>query len=334
MLLSNTLNQSPLINMTDFSKIPEAQVVVKHILARLKKGLYSLVLVTGLPGSGKSSTCLRLKELLSTNLNKTIDPSKKITIDTLLDLLEALKNSSPGDILVIEELSVLFPSRRSMSADNVAIARVLDTCRKKQVILITNAPLLKSIDSHIRALGNILIETQRVNKIDQVVISKAFRLQTDVRTSKTYTHRFIRNGNEVHLVYTRKPSAEIWRLYESEKDTFIDKLYDKLQEQQEKKEGKEKKTPKPLRPLTKKELEVYDLYFKQGMTMTDIAAKAGCSIPLISKMVKNIKKKAEFPLENQGLMVKIPNSEPHKITYIPSEKNGQPIIKVDTIATI
>lgn len=301
----------------DYSKLPEADVVVNYIIARLRRGLYSLVLVTGLPGSGKSSTCLRLRELIQTKLNTQIDPLRKITIDTLLELLDALKNSKPGDVLVIEELSVLFPSRRAMSADNVAIGKILDTCRKKQVILLTNAPLLNSIDSNIRALANILVETLRVKRTEGVVISKAFRLQTDVRSSKTYLHRFQRKGRDVNLVITRKPSNDTWNKYEQEKDAFIDKLYTKLEEQQDKKSGKDK--PKPIKPLTTKELQIYDLYFTQGLTQYQIADKLKVSQPSVWQIVQKIIKKSNISKENRKKKLINGNQTPIKLNLYGSD---------------
>lgn len=310
----------------DYSKIPESDTVVNYILTRLRKGLYSLVLVTGLPGSGKSSTCLRLRELIDERRQIKSQPSGKVTIDTLLELLGALRSSKPGDVLVIEELSVLFPSRRAMSRDNVAIGRILDTCRKKQVILITNAPLLKSIDSHIRALSNVLVETQRVNRTEGVVISKAFRLQTDVRSSKTYTHRFTKNGKDIHLIFTRKPSKELWELYENEKDKFIDRLYLKIQSEQDKKDAKENKEKgvKPLRPLTKKELEVYDLYFNQKLTMQQIADKLGGSFQNIGYIVQNIRKKANIPKKIEHFKVENENIQHINLNSMSQmEKNSQ-----------
>lgn len=213
----------------DYSKIPEADVVVDYVRQRYERGLYSLVLVTGLPGSGKSSTCVRLGQIIEKDLFGEIRLTEDCIVDSLLSFLTILKRVTvPGKVIIIEELSVLFPSRRAMSGDNVAIARVLDTCRKKGVILLSNAPLLPSIDGHIRALANILIETLKINRTEQVVVSKAFRLQTNPRNSKTYLHRFNRDGKEVHRIITHRPIGNIWELYEANKDKFIDELYTDL----------------------------------------------------------------------------------------------------------
>ncbi len=302
---------------TKLSTIPEAKPVLNYIRTRLNHGLYTLALVTGLPGSGKSSTCLRLKELIYASRKKSIDMTKKMTCDNLLDLVEAIRDSKPGDVIVVEELSVLFPSRRAMSTDNVSIGRILDTCRKKEVILITNAPILPSVDSHIRALANILVETLRVDRSQQVVVSKAFRLNTDVRTSKTYLHRFTKKGKDINFIYTKKPGTDIWDKYENEKDGFIDKLYAKLHFEQVKKGDKENLKlgiPGTLeRPLTPKEMEAYDLYMRQGKTMTEIAKIVGCSISTISSRLKYVNKKLHILGDFKALAKKnkkIPKEKP------------------------
>tara|TARA_R100001530_G_scaffold112862_2_gene79841 strand:- start:2146 stop:3024 length:879 start_codon:yes stop_codon:yes gene_type:complete len=214
----------------DFENMPEADVVLNHINTRYKKGLNSNIYIIGLSGSGKSSTSIRLAELLF----KSRDEKPSITIvDSLLELLRAIRSSKNGDIVVIEEVSVLFPSRRAMAAENVSIAKVLDTCRKKELCLISNAPLWNSIDSHMRALGHILIETLRVNKTEKVVVSKFHRLQTNPLSSKTYRHTMQRDGRDVARMFTRMPSIERWRDYENQKDKFMDELYERLEGEQE-----------------------------------------------------------------------------------------------------
>ena len=174
----------------NYSELPESDVVVNHIYRRLQRGLYTLTLVIGLPGGGKSSTCLRLSELVSEKINGKIQLDESCIIDSSLELIDFVRKAKPGDIGVIEEMSVLFPSRRAMAAENVDVARVLDTCRKKQVILFANAPILNSIDSHIRALANISIETLKIVRTQGVVVYKPLRLQTQTKTGKTYNHKF------------------------------------------------------------------------------------------------------------------------------------------------
>lgn len=279
------------INYHDY---PESDVVVNHIYKRFQRGLYTLVLVIGLPGGGKSSTCLRLCELVSEKIHDKIELTEKCIIDSSLELIDFVRNAKPGDVGVIEEMSVLFPSRRAMASENVDVARVLDTCRKKQVILFANAPILKSIDSHIRALANVSIETLKIVKGQGVVVYKPLRLQTQPKSGKTYNHRFTRDGYEVHRSYVKKPNDELWKVYEKKKDDFMDTLYEKLKGKQMAKEMKEKKemikngeidAPKQLHP---DKIFAYQEVIMKGTSMREAARNMNRSRATISRWVKEV----------------------------------------------
>lgn len=219
----------------NFNDMPEADVIVKRVNSRLKKGLNTTIYIIGLSGTGKSSTSLRVAEIISETRERK--PSVTIT-DDLLGLLEAIRKSVSGDIIVIEEASVLFPSRRAMAADNVDLGKILDTCRKKELCLIANAPIWKSIDSHMRALGHLLIETLRINKTEKVVVSKFHRLQTNPHSGETYRHTLQRDGKDVRRMFTKMPDMDRWNEYEKQKDIFMDKLYKTLQRKQQVKQIK------------------------------------------------------------------------------------------------
>lgn len=288
----------------DYSKIPEADVVVDYIEARKKKGLYTLILTSGLPGTGKSSSDLRLAELISIRLTGENIITEENVIDDVLPLIKFLKNAREDKvcIAVIEEISVLFPTRRAMSHDNVVVGKLLDTARKKQVILLANSPLWPSIDSHIRALGNVYIETLRINKQMGVVICKPLRLQTNPGTGKTYFHRLRRKGKDVHRIIFRKPNNKTWSNYELRKDKFIDDLYEDLKNKTLKKRGKpeEKKIVKSITPL---EMKVYHLVVRQGKTRVAAAKELEINESRVREVLKNLKKKMDFeenPVENKN----------------------------------
>jgi len=291
----------------DYKNMPEADVIVEYIVARYNKGLYTLVLTAGLPGTGKSSIDIRLAELISLRLTGKNTITSANVIGSLLDLAEFVQKYKPEDKqpAIIEEISVLFPSRRAMSNDNVAIAKILDTCRKKKIILIANAPIWTSVDSHLRALGNIYLETLRINQEHSVVVCKSFRLQTSPSTGKTYFHYFRRNSKKVHRIIFRKPNRKTWDEYEAKKDKFMDELYEELKckalkkrEQTLKEMGKGVKTTinKPLTPM---ELKVYDRIFKQNIPQNKVAIELSCSASNIHQIVNRIKKKIDISHENK-----------------------------------
>jgi len=288
----------------DYKQFPESEAVVKHIHVRHRKGLYTLALIYGLPGTGKSSVCIRLGQLISQEIHGKDTITEDSIIDSLLELIKFVRKAKPGDVGIIEEVSVLFPSRRSMAHDNVAIARVLDTCRKKQVILFANAPILDSIDKHIRCLAHIAIETLRIVKKQGVVVCKALRLQTNPASGKTYFHRFSRAGREVHRIYTARPDGDIWAKYESKKDKFLNDLYDKLKARAELKDAKELKElgivskVVQVRPLTPRELEVQQLVRVKGLKQVEAARELGIAPSRITRILKNINRKCGIIPEN------------------------------------
>jgi len=293
------------ITVKEIAAGEEADLVVDYIINRKKKGLYTLALVSGLPGTGKTSTCFRLGELITKKVLGENQMKASNVVDSFLDLTKAVMNSKPEElnIFVVEEVSVLFPSRRAMAGVNVDLARLLDTARKKQVILLANAPIWSSIDSHMRALGNIYIETKKIYRMEKIVVSKFFRLQTNPRTGKTYTHSFMRDGRTVKRMHTKMPNEEQWQLYEHRKDDFMEKLYSSLVHREQKRIDKENKNNPTImiatEPLTNKEKEFLFLFKDKKLTQKEIAKKWGCTQSNISQFWSNLKKKMLKHKENE-----------------------------------
>lgn len=286
-----------------FDNVPEADIVVNYISSRFKKGLGTTIYIIGLSGTGKSSSSQRIGELLIET--RPEENLKMFIVDSLLELIEAIQQSKQGDIIIIEEVSVLFPSRRAMGSENLAIGKILDTIRKKRLCLISNAPIWTSIDKHMRSMGHVLIQTLNILKGQEVVISKFYRLQTNPASGKTYTHTMTRKGKDVQLMITRMPNTDRWSKYESKKDAFMDELYQDLKHKQiKKKEKKDKEMgrsiPKPkIKELTPKELQVHQLYNIEGLKQREIAEKFGFNRSRVSHILKNIAKKSNL-LTNNG----------------------------------
>ena len=277
----------------DFSKMLEADVIVDRVLERYKKGLNSTIFIIGLSGTGKSSTSIRLGELIS----EKFEGESKITIvNSLLEFIKSVRDARE-DVLSIdveEEVSVLFPSRRAMAGDNVSVGKILDTIRKKKMIIIANAPIWNSFDSHMRAMGHFIIETLRINKTQGVVISKFHRLQTNPLSGKTYRHTLERNGKDISRMITRMPSKERWDNYETQKDKFMNELYLKLENEQhtkEKKLNKNRDVPEP-EGLNEQEKKVYGFIYVKGLPQTEIAKILNVNEKRVSAIKKNILKKA------------------------------------------
>lgn len=211
-------------------KPPESEVIVKHILNRIRKGLGVNALIVGPPGIGKSYVCLRIAERIYNDLHQEkMDANKHVVYD-LPSAFKFVRNvARPGEPLVIEEVSVIASSRRSMALENVSLNYLLDTVRKKQVILLMNAPHIKAIDKHIQRMSHLLIECLRINKKFMFSTVKAFSLTNSQDTGKVYKHRFGNNGRDIHRSYYYPPSDYIIKEYEQTKNQFMEKLYDSLE---------------------------------------------------------------------------------------------------------
>lgn len=286
----------------DLTNVEESDIIVNHSYQRFTKGLGTTIFCIGLSGTGKSSVSLRLGELISTKIHGENRMKVENIVDSLIGLLGFVRNAKQlGEVCVVEEVSVLFPSRRAMAKENVAIGKIMDTIRKKQIILIANAPLLLSMDSHMRSMGNILVETLKINKRKGIVVSKALRLQTNPRSGKTYLHRFRRNNREVHRIYTTKPNAKMWKVYEEQKDRFMDDLYEKLKFEAEIKDKKLLKDMGKIKPklaLTANEMMAYQLVVVRKLTHQKAADTLGVCRQRIGAMMKNIALKSEIPRKN------------------------------------
>lgn len=277
-----------------FDNVPEADVVLKYINARFRIGLGTNIFIIGLSGTGKSSASIRIGELVIQS--RTKEELKLFIVGSLIELLESIKQSKEGDIIVIEEVSVLFPSRRAMGSENLAIAKIFDTIRKKRLCLISNAPLWNSVDNHMKSMCHILIQTLNVYKTQGVVVSKFYRLQTEPSTGKIYRHTMTRKGKDVQRMITRMPNKERWTQYEKEKEDFMNNLYENLKQKQIKKEAKEKGEQKPVVDLRKvqltaREREAYTYVRLKGLKQVEAAKEMGISANAVSLLLQKVDKK-------------------------------------------
>jgi len=239
-------------------------------------------------------TVLKLNHVLGQHSIENIEFTEKDIVDSLLKLLDRLlKIKQPGEIIMIEEVSVLFPSRRAMTSDNVAMGRILDTIRKKQAILISNAPLYPSIDSHMRAMAEILVECQKVMRKDKLVKAKAWILQTSPHSGKTYRHTFRRGQKKVMFHYSKQSNPLIREEYEKEKDKFILHLLEKLHAKAENTELKEKGTNTNESAWVQD--EIFKLMTEKKMKIKEVSKEMGISIRKIYRHLNILSDKGRNP---------------------------------------
>jgi len=285
------------VDIRKMNRPPEQTVITNWICDRIRRGLGVNIIVVGPPGVGKSYTCLRLMEDCLQNLyGENLENPKGHIVDNIPDVFNFIRHvKRPGMPLTIEEVSVMASSRRSMASDNVSLNAALDTVRKKQVILLMNAPAIQAVDSHIKRMSHLLIECLRVNRRKGFATIKALKLQHNQHSGKVYTHRFNVNGRDVHRSVIYKPTALVCKLYEEKKDEFMSKLYELMElkaavrrKKLEKEAGAFKPKGKPSE-LTPKQKHAYRLY-KEGNNFTECGRILGISEVAARYLVRRAEK--------------------------------------------
>lgn len=278
----------------------ESNVIVEFILKRIKRGLGLNAIIVGPPGLGKSYLCMRIMERCYNYAypDYKIDPTKHIVYE-LPDAFKFVREvKRPGEVLVLEEVSVMANARRSMAMENVSLNMLLDTVRKKQVILLLNAPHVKAVDKHIQRMSHLLIECMRINRSDKYSTIKAFKLTNSQETGKIYKRRFSVEGRDVFRSHFYMPSKFICKSYEEMKNKFMEDLYTKMEEKTAKKLGREKVNKVDvLKSIpTEKQLRRFLLH-KQLGTVKAVAEVEGVDAAVVSRSIKVVERKVKIDVD-------------------------------------
>jgi|SRR6056297_1282672 len=281
-------------------KIPEGRGIINSIIHRWKNGKLVVVAVNGDPGTGKSWLCMRAAELIYERIGYGKLENKHV-IKSDIELLERLLNSERGTVLIIEEASVLFNSRRATSGENVTFSAILDTCRKKGIILFMNFPFSDMLDKHGRNMTSHSIEAKSLHKEAGMCLCRVLKHQYNDKIKKMYRKYLkVKVGNKtikVSKVWFGPPeNKEVTEQYEINKDAFLKELYEeRLYAAEKKKKKKEVESQKKDKSeaRTKKEKErierdnrILELVNQKELTKKEIAKLVGITNVRLSQILR------------------------------------------------
>jgi len=203
--------------MTDYS-------MIRYIHRRIKNNKNFLCTITGPTGSGKSWTALSIAELLDPEFNGDRIIFKARQLMKLINEGD-LKD---GSVIVWDEAGIDLSNRNWQSVTNKMLNALLQTFRHKNFILFFTVPYHDFIDSSTRKLFHADFETQRINKIQEVVIIKPKLLQYNSNMGKWY-RKYLKVQQNGAVVKIRKwavpkPSDKIIKDYEERKNQFTKDL--------------------------------------------------------------------------------------------------------------
>jgi len=287
-------------------EVREAKGILGSIVLCFKKENQLLVLISGKMGSGKSYVSLRLLELFYKSLDqygKTFDfeIESKIEVEDWMicrsaeQFAEAMLRAKPGTLLILEEASALYSSRRSASTENVSVLAILETARKRKIGLIFNFPLSKGLDIGIKRLASHTIEMKKIYKGKGFSVGEVRRIDYNQKIDKIYFKApKVRENGKIRKVYKSwfayPENTDLIKRYEDLKDDFIEnhflKQIRKLKNKRLKEEAESFIEKTPLQNGMEKKRKLIKELRDEGLTMQQIGDKVGLSKQRIWKILK------------------------------------------------
>lgn len=206
--------------------------VLKHIYTNVwVNKMNQIILVNGLPRTGKSELCLKLGEALDPQF------SVKNIVWKYNDLLNRIKDSKRiGEVILWDEAGIAewgINARTFWSEGNISASTLFQTMGFKRNIVLINLPMKMMLDKHVRSLIHVEIETKGVDQNRKMCRSKvvfiepAFNAKDDVLTKFP---RFIYNNikYKVNQKYWGRASKELRDDYIRESNKLKQILQEKL----------------------------------------------------------------------------------------------------------
>ena len=198
--------------------------MVRYIRRRIQNNKNFLATITGPTGSGKSWTALSIAELT----DPTFTAERIIFKGRELMKLINTGDLKPGSVIVWDEAGIDLSNRNWQSVTNKMLNALLQTFRHKNFILLFTVPFHDFIDVASRKLFHADFETQRINKLEEVVVIKPKLLQYNSNLAKWY-RKYLKvkiNGAIVKIRKWKvpKPSNGLIKAYEEKKNQYTKQL--------------------------------------------------------------------------------------------------------------
>ena len=166
-----------------------------------------IVLYTGRRGSGKTLTMIKDAWQLY-NSGYEIYSNINIGFDhTFIDGMDAIqidKNSDLKDcVLLIDELQVLFDSRKSMKKENVNFSNFLQQIRKRNIILLCTTQFAGTVDLRLRQHVDIIARPRYLEKyrVCEVLYLDATAYEDTSATMESMTRLVVYDPEPIFKMY-------------------------------------------------------------------------------------------------------------------------------------
>jgi len=278
-------------DLTEYSTESE---VIKKILRQIKTGTGQNIMATGMPGSGKSWSCLTLAVELTKVTEQVFDPNVHIvfTLEEFWKLYNDQELCPPGSVVIFEEVGVNVNSKEFMSKANVFFGKVFQTMRYRGIAIILNTPSLGFLDKTPRSLLHWHFSTKSLNRKKGYCEMKPKMVEIDQQTGQLYfPFSRLRDHQRITRLRVVKAPEDIIEVYEKRAREFKDNLGKELAQLM---------TPETDLELTPIEKE-YLVRRSAGEHQKIIAKELGWGTSKASRLEKKLKLKGLLTVETRGL---------------------------------
>lgn len=281
--------------------MPEGQALNKWIDNRFKKNKNVLLAMTGMTGSGKSYTSLRICELwykYKFDEDFPVETHVCFSINELMKLLSSEKLRK-GELIILEEAGTSLNSLDYQNKVSKLFTFILQSFRSMNVGLIFTLPVLTMLNKSARLLLHGHFVTSGIDYYQDICKIKPLFHQLNQGTGKSYW-KYMRvkvNGSFMALERFNYKicDMQLRQDYEKKKKKFVYDLtqdfseeLDEIERQQARQMGREE--------LSEVEMEIFEDVIENGLTPSQSSDKRGRSKASTYDALQRIKKKG-YPIE-------------------------------------
>lgn len=204
---------------------PKHSISVQWVRNKFRFNQNWICAIVGGTGTGKSYSAIALARAI----DPTFDQSRIVFTPQEFVKLVTEGNLKEGSMIVYDEAGVGMDARQWFSIQNKALNYILQTFRRDNIGVIFTVPDITFIDKNARKLFHTLIETVKLDRVNDYALVKWFNISPARRYDKVYYvyNRYADPTGRVHSISLnkiKKPPAELIDEYETRKKQFVDEL--------------------------------------------------------------------------------------------------------------
>lgn len=265
--------------------------VINEIIYKLSNGIGQNVAIVGPQGSGKSYTALNLMLHLNKNTGREFNPKdiRVFCVSNVMDFFRLYNNEKlcpPMSTIIFEEAGAGVNSKNALGNINKIFARISQTWRFRQLLIIFTLPHLGDLDKTVRKQLHWQLETKRIDRKNKICWLKPFILSVNSSGDLYTKYPINSDGNQVTELRVEKLPDEYAKAYEKWASDMKSNMAIES-ERELKRYAEEKKIVSGALPMSEtKDYKKFVELKNKGLFMKDIAMELGTSPQRISRFNK------------------------------------------------